>query len=76
MNTCEDGMKLLLLWCDLIFKNGIVTFILFIAFILFIVYTNKNAIGVFFYSHLLKYKNELIFYSFTGFYSLVIFDFI
>lgn len=67
-------MKLLIVWCDLIFKNGIVTFILLIAFILFIVYTNKNAIRVFFYSQLLKYENELIFYSFTGFYSLVIFD--
>lgn len=34
-------MKLLMLWCDLIFKNGIVTFILLIKFILFIVYINK-----------------------------------
>lgn len=69
-------MKLLIVWCDLIFKNGIVTFILLIAFILFIVYTNKNVIRVFYHSQLLKYENELIFYSFTAFYPLVIFDFI
>lgn len=63
-------MKVLIVWCDLIFKNGIVTFILLTTFILFIVRTNKNVIRVFFYSQLLKYENELIFYSFTGYSTL------
>lgn len=63
-------MKVLIVWCDLIFKNGIVTFILLTTFILFIVRTNKIVIRVFFYSQLLKYENELIFYSFTGYSTL------
>lgn len=63
-------MKVLIVWCDLIFKNGIVTFILLTTFILFIVGTNKIVIRVFFYSQLLKYENELIFYSFTGYSTL------